>query len=81
MSDGFGRDTYILKHNGGLCNEREPHFSESTRYASPAKYAITPAPLKDATALRYCSDGSGRDAYILYNSGGNFPECPPGDGY
>ena len=26
MSDGKGRDTYILKHNGGLCNEREPNF-------------------------------------------------------
>jgi hypothetical protein len=26
QSDGMGRDTYILKHNGGLCNEREPNF-------------------------------------------------------
>ena len=23
MGDGMGRDTYILKHNGGLCHERE----------------------------------------------------------
>jgi hypothetical protein len=26
MGDGMGRDTYILKHNGGLCHEREPNF-------------------------------------------------------
>lgn len=26
MSDGMGRDAYILRNNGGLCNEREPNF-------------------------------------------------------
>ena len=29
-----------------------------------------PAPLKDATSFKYISDGSGRDFYITYNSGG-----------
>ena len=24
MADGMGRDTYIIKNNGGLCNEKEP---------------------------------------------------------
>jgi hypothetical protein len=80
LSDGMGRDTYILRHNGGLCNEREPQFQESNRYQS-AKPSVNYSAKKDATAIRYCSDGSGRDAYILHNSGGNFPEHPPGMAY
>ena len=77
MSDGMGRDSYILRHNGGLCSEREPHFAESTRYASPTKFLSPPPPMKEATALKYISDGSGRDSYILINSGGNHVENQP----
>lgn len=29
-----------------------------------------PAPLKEARSFKYVSDGSGRDFYITYNSGG-----------
>ncbi len=32
MSDGFGRDSYILKNNGGMCHDREPYFQENNRY-------------------------------------------------
>lgn len=71
MSDGYGRDSYILKHNGGLCNEREPVFMESTRYLTPTRFAYTPAPRKEVWSIKYTSDGSGRDSYILINSGGN----------
>ena len=77
LSDGMGRDGYILRHNGGLCHERELNFSESTRFSSPLRYC-NPAPLKETTAIKYCSDGSGRDSYILYNSGGNHVESVPG---
>jgi hypothetical protein len=66
----MGRDTYIIKHNGGLCHERELNFIQSTRYPSPIRHT-TPAPLKEATAIKYISDGSGRDSYILLDSGGN----------
>jgi hypothetical protein len=70
MGDGMGRDTYILKHNGGLCHERDLNHALSSMYHSPPRY-VNPAPQKEATAIKYCSDGSGRDTYILYNSGGN----------
>jgi hypothetical protein len=30
----------------------------------------SPAPRKEATAIDYRSDGSGRDSYIIHNSGG-----------
>lgn len=34
LSDGMGWDTYILKHNGGLCNEREHKYLDCTNYLS-----------------------------------------------
>lgn len=74
MSDGMGRDTYIIKHNGGLCSEREPNFRLSSRYYSPAKFMYSPTPKKEAWSIKYTSDGSGRDSYILLDSGGN--HCP-----
>ena len=74
QSDGNGRDTYILKHNGGLCSQREPNYSESTRMTSPVRYSYAPAPKKEVFSLKYTSDGSGRDSYILINSGGNHVE-------
>jgi hypothetical protein len=39
-------------------------------YPSPTRF-VPSSPLREATAIKYCSDGSGRDSYILYNSGGN----------
>ena len=33
---------------------------------------------KEATCFRYPSDGSGRDSYILYNSGGLHADYVPG---
>ena len=77
--DGHGRDSYIIKHNGGLCHEREPVFSESTRFSSPLKCNYVSAPRKQVWSLKYISDGSGRDSYILINSGGNHvPDIPGG---
>ncbi len=49
----------------------------STHYKNPLRHS-SPAPLKETTAVRYSSDGSGRDAYVLYNSGGNYPTVGPG---
>lgn len=70
MSDGMGRDTYILKHNGGMCNEGSRPLFETTMYNKERPSGMPPAPLKDATSFKYVSDGSGRDFYITYNSGG-----------
>jgi hypothetical protein len=71
LSDGNGRDTYILRNNGGLCTERDPNFIESTRYSSPMRFAGPPAHRKQIWSIKYQSDGSGRDSYVLINSGGN----------
>ena len=70
MSDGQGRDSYILKHNGGMCSEGSRPYFETTQYTKEKPSVMGPSPLKDATSFKYTSDGSGRDFYITYNSGG-----------
>lgn len=70
MSDGHGRDSYILKHNGGMCNEGSRPFFETKMYSKEMPSQMPPAPFKAATSFKYISDGSGRDFYITYNSGG-----------
>jgi hypothetical protein len=69
-SDGNGRDTYILKHNGGMCSEGTRPVFQTTQYTKVKPSVMGPSPLKEATSFKYVSDGSGRDFYITYNSGG-----------
>ena len=69
QTDGFGRDTYITYNNGGFWKD-----NAKLAFTKP-KYSTTPLmnpqnALKTATTLKYRSDGSGRDSYILYNEGG-----------
>eukprot|EP00347_Sterkiella_histriomuscorum_P000025 403377469 len=73
-SDGTGRDSYIVNNNGGLSipkmwNQRDSHtmlFASTTRFHRRE----SPSPMKEAKPFEYRSDGSGRDSYILANSGG-----------
>lgn len=44
--------------------------SESTFIYRNQVKSLSPSPLKEATAVDYRSDGSGRDSYIIQNSGG-----------
>jgi hypothetical protein len=39
-------------------------------YVKEKPSCMPPAPLKQATSFKYISDGSGRDFYVTYNSGG-----------
>lgn len=68
--DGDGRDGYIGYNNGGFWNTRIPPgtsfestFPESTRYRLRSIN-------RQVAPFKYYSDGSGRDSYILINSGG-----------
>ena len=47
-------------------------------YAVDKISSSPPAPLKEATSFKYISDGSGRDFYITYNSGGLEAPYTPG---
>lgn len=68
--DGFGRDKYIIQNNGGLCSEATRPVYESNMYYKPPPSKMLPAPHKAATSFKYVSDGSGRDFYVTFNSGG-----------
>ena len=78
MSDGEGRDTYILKHNGGMWKEAPRPLAESTFYSKRKPSVSPPAPHKEATSFKYISDGNGRDFYITHNSGGLQAAYVPG---
>eukprot|EP00347_Sterkiella_histriomuscorum_P023094 403335973 len=69
MGDGSGRDTYVVKNNGGLCIESEHPQYESGMFFTRRNYG-SPHPMKESTAFKYISDGSGRDSYVSINSGG-----------
>lgn len=61
--DGRGRDGYVAWDSGGLLHAALTHRGSSTpktnAYLSPARVRM------DAKALKYHSDGTGRDRYIL----------------
>lgn len=69
--DGLGRDTYIGFNNGGFWNQcilpgtsmNTPSIQQRIRYQSTPHETFVPP-------FRYICDGSGRDSYIICNSGG-----------
>lgn len=69
-SDGEGRDSYILNNNGGMCTEAQRPISWSTFYAKEKPRVVIPVAHKPTPSFKYISDGSGRDFYVTYNSGG-----------
>ena len=83
--DGYGRDTYVLSGNGGLVGERNmpttsPWTGFQTTKATTALYTNQNHQFKKAnghkesTALRYFGDGTGRDSYVVADSGGLIPK-------
>ena len=68
--DGTGRDSYVVMSNGGFnetrnYNGQQPNGWRTSTHGS-APYV---APQKDATAVDYIPDGSGRDNYIIRSFG------------
>lgn len=68
FSDGFGRDTYITYNNGGFLGKLDKVKSaDKYNVVSNIRYFNTK---KNIAPLKYRSDGTGRDNYILFESGG-----------
>ena len=78
VPDGWGRDKYIIQNNGGLCNEPKRVSTSSSMYAKALPSKMRPAPQKAASSFKYVSDGSGRDFYVTFNSGGLEAPYVPG---
>eukprot|EP00344_Euplotes_crassus_P000073 CAMPEP_0197004556 /NCGR_PEP_ID=MMETSP1380-20130617/23367_1 /TAXON_ID=5936 /ORGANISM="Euplotes crassus, Strain CT5" /LENGTH=246 /DNA_ID=CAMNT_0042423385 /DNA_START=1 /DNA_END=738 /DNA_ORIENTATION=+ len=76
VSDGYGRDSYILENNGGLTIPRIQNFSQRTKFldCSTSKGInklnssfVQPKTglAKSPTRVHYPPDGTGRDWYIV----------------
>lgn len=75
--DGDGRDGYIGYNNGGFWNLRiPPGTSFESTYPASTRYRLRSIN-RQVAPFRYYSDGSGRDSYILINSGGLKRESKP----
>ena len=67
--DGFGRDSYIILNNGGLASSQKPNMMKRP-FRNTFHGEILSTPCKESSAITYKSDGSGRDSYVIQNSGG-----------
>lgn len=72
FSDGTGRDTFVMYNNGGFSVPRKVHTMQSTMFMKLGNTTFGPStsPRKEAMPVEYRSDGTGRDSYIVCNSGG-----------
>ena len=67
--DGSGRDSYIILNNGGLTKESKNGMM-NIRKPGRSPHRNRTLGTKPAPAFCYKSDGSGRDSYVIKNSGG-----------
>ena len=72
LPNGEGRDTYIYVNNGGVEKHKYPYrFNEEGR--TTKNFKTLSIPNLDAKALKYRTNGTGRDTYIGFNHGGLVP--------
>ena len=81
ITDNQGRDKYISYDNGGFW-PNVTVFSFAKKYEPNTTFYsnVRHRPLstsKKAPNFRYYSDGTGRDSYVYYNSGGLFYDRKP----
>ena len=67
-TDGNGRDLYISSNSGGFCKTYSHGLDKKESYPGKIKYKYTNVKVHNAPCT-YRSDGSGRDSYILRESG------------
>lgn len=70
QSDGSGRDKYIWHNNGGLAASNLPKPELAVSSFRPKRMPSAPGPPAAVKTVRYASNGTGRDTYILRGCGG-----------
>ena len=83
LTDGSGRDMYIVRNNGGFMNHYYTPSKQNTRglgmylgknqMAEGGGIRQDPAPAVHGKIANYNYDGSGRDRYIADANGGFYP--------
>ena len=71
FANGSGRDCYVEFNNGGFSVSKPRAKIEGTSFMRFGNFAGgSHSPRMDPSPVDYHSDGSGRDGYIVCNSGG-----------
>lgn len=65
QTNGTGRDTYIVRDNGGFNAMYEPVKYGDIGTFSPRRQYRAVVPAIGSKAVQYHSDGTGRDGYIV----------------
>lgn len=65
QTNGTGRDSYIVRDNGGFNKMYEPISFPGIGTFSPKRRPRGNAPVIHAKNIYYRSDGTGRDSYIV----------------
>lgn len=63
LPDGYGRDSYINCNNGGLL--KNTHIGVKKEIFNSPRHFHMYSFKKDASSVKYRSDGSGRDSYVM----------------
>jgi hypothetical protein len=66
QTNGTGRDSYIVRDNGGFCKMYEPIRYPDLGTLGAKRRIHENAPSISAKNVYYHSDGTGRDSYIVY---------------
>jgi hypothetical protein len=69
-TNGGGRDSYIVRDNGGFCKMHEPVKYPQVGSFVTKRHVVENAPQIHAKPLYYYANGTGRDSYIVETSGG-----------
>ena len=65
QTNGGGRDSYIVRDNGGFCKMFEPTKYGDIGTFSPKRTFRPYVPIIQGKNIYYHSDGTGRDSYIV----------------
>ena len=65
-TNGTGRDSYIVRDNGGFCKMHEAYKQPSLGTFGGKRIYRETAPNIHAKNVYYRSDGTGRDSYVVY---------------
>ena len=70
FGDGSGRDTYVVTDCGGLIGKDKVGMERRAFKNTAFNRDTFNSPLKHTMPVNYHADGTGRDTYVVSNSGG-----------
>ena len=79
--NGTGRDSYIHSNHGGLSVMKENNTQPDCGAMDSREYHLqASSPFIHSKPVHYSTNGTGRDTYISWSSGGLYSQDSPGSG-